>query len=89
MADNNILTISVSIVFYYTNLTREGCTNSIANIHFDVQSLVTTTPTASEVTCNHTAWCWHMEATKINLVYIWEVTSTVCIIVIPIIIEFR
>ena len=73
MANNNILAISPisALVLYHTNLTAEGGTNGIANIHFDVGAIVIAAKltTISKMRIYHTAFARHVEVTQVYAIF--------------------
>ena len=83
----NILAIAASLVFHHAHLAAECSTDGVADIHLDVDTLVLASPTRTEVGCHHAVVGRHAESAEINLECIGEGCCTMCIVIVPILIE--
>src|SRR5574344_831593 len=87
MTNHHILAISASFILHHAHLATEGSTDGVADIHLDVNTLVLTSPTCTEVGCHHAVVGRHAESAQINLECIRQGCGTMCILIVPILIE--
>ena len=87
MTYDHILAISASFILHHAHFATESSTDGVADIHFDVDTLVLTSPACTEVGCHHAVVGRHAESTEINLECIGEGCRTMGINIVPILIE--
>ena len=89
MTNNDIFTISSTLVFHNTYLSVKSCNNGIANIHFDIKSVVHSSPTGTERRSDFRAGSRHVETCQVDRVSIRDnsVSVSVYILVVPVWIE--
>jgi len=86
MTNHHIFTVSSTFVFYHTNTSVECSTDGIANVDFNVQSVVHTPPARTAFGSNDCMSCRHAKTGKINSETIWNLCTTVRMnaIIVPI-----
>ena len=65
VAYHHIVAIAFCFVSYDADLARECSADGVADIDFDVETFVLTSPTRAEVGGYHTAWCRHAEIAEV------------------------
>ena len=61
VTNDDVFSVSASVVFHDANLSRESGANGVAYINLDVEALVLAAPTGTKVTGHHTTGCGHAE----------------------------
>ena len=87
VTDDDIFSISFTVISYHTHLSAECSPDSIADINLYVDSFMLTSPATSEVGSHYPIGRWHTEISQVNTECIWQHGSFVSVFVVPIFIE--
>lgn len=88
VTDDNVFAVSSSVILYDSHFARPCGADGIANIDLDVKPLVGTTPAATEVARDDTAWRRHMESTQVDAVFLWKRGHDVYARCVPAVVKF-
>ena len=74
VTDHDIFAIATGVIPHNAHLARPCGTDGVADIDFDIKTLVSATPTATKITSDDTTGRRHVEASEIDTVFIGEDT---------------
>ena len=83
MTDYDILAIAAGLVSHDAHLAGEGCADGVADIDFNVQTLVHAAPAGTEVARHDAARCRHAEVAKVDGIFVRKLSFAVSVLVVP------
>ena len=83
MADHHIVAIATSFIVNYSDLSVEGGTDGITDIHLDVKSLVHTSPATAKLARDDAARSRHGKSAQVDAERIGQLRGAVCVLIAP------
>ena len=68
MTDDDVFSVACCLVAHYAYFAAEGCADGVADVDFDVESFVLTSPAWSVVAGDDAACCGHVVAAEVDLI---------------------
>ena len=87
VTDDDIFTIALGLIFHDSDLTAESSTDGVTYIDLDVETLMLTSPTGTEIRGDDTTWGRHAETTQVDTEGIGQGGLAMSINVVPVFVE--